>query len=88
MAHDDADRKLLFGVLALQGGLIDHQQFIQACTLWTTRQATPLADILLEQGWLTETDKAHVDYLLQRKLARHRGDAHASLAAVANGEVR
>jgi len=39
-----ADRNLLFGVLALQSDLIDHQQFVQACTLWSLRKEAPLAD--------------------------------------------
>src|SRR5207249_3216411 len=34
----DTDRNLLFGVLALQADLIDPQQFIEACLLWTSRK--------------------------------------------------
>ena len=38
----DADRNLLFGVLALQADLLDSDRFVQACTLWTTRKEVPL----------------------------------------------
>ena len=77
----DTDRNLLFGVLALQADLIDSRQFIDACTLWTTRKHVPLADVLLQNGWLLPTDKSHVDYLVERKMQRHGGDAKASLAS-------
>jgi serine/threonine-protein kinase len=84
----DTDRNLLFGVLALQLDLIDRDQFVQACAAWTTRKETPLADLLVERGWLTAGDRADVERLLERKLKKHSGDAHASLAAVANDGVR
>jgi PAS domain S-box-containing protein len=77
----DTDRNLLFGVLALQADLIDSQQFVEVCTLWTSRKDTLLADLLLERGWLLPADRAHLDYLVQRKLARHGGD-RAGLATV------
>src|SRR5690242_19965297 len=76
----DNDRNLLFGVLALQADLIDAQQFIEACTLWSASKQHALADILLERGWIQPADKGHVDYLLERKLQKHGGDARASLA--------
>jgi PAS domain S-box-containing protein len=77
----DHDRNLLFGVLALQADLIDSVQFVEACTLWTTRKYMPLADILVERGWIAPADREHVDYLVERKLKKHGGDAQASLAA-------
>src|SRR5262249_43115689 len=78
----DADRNLLFGVLALQADLIDRTQFVEACSLWATRKTVPLADLLAERGWLLPADRAHVDYLVERKLQKHGGDVHASLATV------
>jgi serine/threonine protein kinase len=78
----DTDRNLLFGVLALQADLIDPQQFIEACVLWTGRKDVPLADLLVERGWIMPDDLAHVDYLLTRKLHKHGGDARAGLVAM------
>jgi PAS domain S-box-containing protein len=78
----DTDRNLLFGVLALQADLIDPRQFVEACLLWTSRKDVPLADLLVERGWILPDDRAHVDYLLGRKLQRHGGDPRASLAAI------
>jgi hypothetical protein len=84
----DTDRNLLFGVLALQADLLDNDQFAEACSAWAARKDTPLADLLVARGWLTAEDRGHVEYLLERKLRKHGGDAHASLAAVAGSEVR
>jgi serine/threonine-protein kinase len=78
----DTDRNLLFGVLALQADLIDSQQFVEACLLWTSRKDVPLADLLVERGWIVPDDRAHVDYLLGRKLQKHGGDPRAGLAAI------
>jgi eukaryotic-like serine/threonine-protein kinase len=85
----DTDRNLLFGVLALQADFLDPRQFAEACSAWAGRKDTPLADLLVQRGWLTAEDRAHVEYLLRRKVQRHGGDAHASLLqAAATPDVR
>jgi tetratricopeptide (TPR) repeat protein/tRNA A-37 threonylcarbamoyl transferase component Bud32 len=83
-----ADRNLLFGVLALQADLLDAIQFAQACSAWAASKGTPLADLLVERGWLTPEDRADVDKLVARKLKKHGGDACASLAEVTTDPVR
>jgi serine/threonine-protein kinase len=84
----DTDRNLLFGVLALQADLLDNDQFAEACSAWAARKDTALADLLVERGWLTPSDRADVDKLLQRKLAKHGGDAKVGLAEVTTDQVR
>jgi PAS domain S-box-containing protein len=84
----DTDRDLLFGILALQAGLIDSDQFVEACTLWATRKNEPLADLLTERGWILPADRAHLDYLLERKVEKHGGDARASIAAAGDDVKR
>jgi serine/threonine-protein kinase len=83
-----ADRNLLFGVLALQADLLDASRFAEACSAWAGRKDTSLADLLVERGWLTPEDRTDVDRLLERKLKKHGGDAHASLAAATTPEAR
>jgi serine/threonine-protein kinase len=78
----DTDRNLLFGVLALQAGLIDAPQFIEAFLLWTTRKTERLAELLIERAWIEPDDQAHVEYLLERRLRKYGGDVQTSLAAV------
>ena len=78
----ETDRNLLIGVLALQAGLIDSRQFVEACTLWATRKEAPLTDVLIERGWILTSDVAPIEYLLRRNLERHGGDAGATLVGV------
>jgi hypothetical protein len=42
----DNDRNLLFGALAMQTGLINADQFAEACSIWSGRKTTSLPDIL------------------------------------------
>jgi serine/threonine-protein kinase len=84
----NTDHNLLFAVLALQADLIDSQQFVEVCSSWACRKDCALADLLVERGWLNKEDRMEVDRLLERKLRKHQGDVHASLAGVATGQVR
>jgi serine/threonine-protein kinase len=84
----DTDRNLLFGVLALQADLIDHDQFTRACVLWSAQKGRPLADILIEQSWLSPSDRVDVEKLLVRKLHKHHGDVKASLREATTDDVR
>ena len=45
-----ADRDLLFGLLALQNGLIDQGQLVAAFQAWTRDRSRPLADHLADRG--------------------------------------
>ena len=84
----DADRNLLFGVLALQQDLIDAQQFAEACALWAIRKDRPLADVLVERGWVTADDRLDVEKFFRRKVKKHGGDVRATLIAAADDTAR
>jgi eukaryotic-like serine/threonine-protein kinase len=88
MSSAHADRNLLFGILALQADLIDPERLAKGCALWAAEKARSLADVFVEQGWLTPGDRADVEKLVRRKLAKHGGDAKASLAEVASEPAR
>src|SRR5262249_8814677 len=83
-----ADRNLLFGVLCLQADLIDEARFAEACTVWAAKNSVPLADLLQERGWVSAADRGHIDFLVERKLRKHGGDARQSLAEIADAGVR
>jgi serine/threonine-protein kinase len=87
-ASPDADRNLLFGVLALQADLLDADRFAEACTAWSVRKDTPLADLLVQRGRLRPDERAHVEFLLDRKLQKHGGDPRSGLADAASQRVR
>src|SRR5262249_25639975 len=55
---------------------------------WAMQLSRPLADLLLERGWISAQDRQEVDRKLERKLKKHRGDARATLGAVADIEAR
>jgi hypothetical protein len=82
------DRNLLFGVLALQADLIDQERFARGCILWSAQKTVPLADLLVQQGWLTNDDKADVEKLVERKVSKHKGDARAGLAEVTTDPIK
>jgi tRNA A-37 threonylcarbamoyl transferase component Bud32 len=88
MPSHDADLNLLFGVLALQADLLDAAQFAEGCSAWAGHKDRPLADLLVERGWLSTTDRDDVERLLERKLKKHSGDVRGTLEAVADGPVR
>ena len=56
----DPARDLLFGLLALQTGLINQTQLVAAFHAWTQAGNRPMAAILAEQGALQEIGRAHV----------------------------
>ena len=61
MAAIAADRNLLFGLLALQNGLIDQVQLVAAFQAWTRDKARPLADHLVARGDLDADQRAAVE---------------------------
>ena len=52
-----ADRQLLFGLLALQTGMIDQGELVAAFQAWTRDKATALADHLVNRGNLDADDR-------------------------------
>src|SRR3954452_18753513 len=85
MAAIAADRSLLFGLLALQNGLIDHVQLVAAFQAWTRDKARPLAEHLVARGDLDAEQRAGVEAMMALHLKKHGGDAAPSLAALPVG---
>ena len=50
--RDDAPRDLLFGLLALQNGMVTRDQLIAAFGAWNAAPGKRLADLLAERGGL------------------------------------
>jgi serine/threonine-protein kinase len=89
MAQPDADRNLLFGILALQMDFISRDALVAAMNAWILDKSRPLGQVLLEQGALRADNQALLDALVQRHLEMHNDDPRQSLAAVASlGAVR
>ena len=75
-------RDLLFGLLALQNGLIDQGALFTAFNAWSRAGQGSLADVLIGLGSLDEDDRSAVEALVARHVKKHGGDIESSLAAV------
>ena len=85
----NADRHLLFGLLALQNEFIDKRQLVAAFGSWMADHSKSLDDILVEQRALLEDDRALLARLVDRHVAARGGDVEASLRSISNaGSVR
>lgn len=75
-----ADRELLFERLAVLNGFVNEE------TLEAARQQTDpskgLADILVENGTLTEEIRRAIETLVEQHIGRHDGDSQKSLSAL------
>ena len=85
MDNSGADRNLLFGLLALQNGLIDQAQLVAAFQAWTLEKDRPLAEHLVARGDLDADDRGVVEALVARHLKKHGGSTAKSLAALPAG---
>jgi eukaryotic-like serine/threonine-protein kinase len=60
-----ADRHLLFGLLALQNGLINQAQLVAAFQAWTLDKPRALADHLVTLGHLNDAQRAVVEVMAE-----------------------
>jgi eukaryotic-like serine/threonine-protein kinase len=81
-----ADRHLLFGLLALQNGIINQVQLVAAFQAWSLDKSRSLADHLEAHGDLTGARRALLEGLAEVHLEAHGGAVQKSLAAVSAGE--
>jgi tetratricopeptide (TPR) repeat protein/tRNA A-37 threonylcarbamoyl transferase component Bud32 len=81
MPSPSADRNLIFGLLALQMDFVTREQLLDAMHAWMLEKQAPLGDVLCRRGVLADNDRAALDALVERHVARH-GNAQASLAAL------
>ncbi len=81
----DPSRDLLFGLLALQNGLIDQGALITAFAAWTRDRARSLADHLVRLGHLDAPRRVAVQAIADVHLQVLGGDIEKSLAVLAVG---
>jgi serine/threonine protein kinase len=81
----DPSRDLLFGLLALQTGLLNQGQLFAAFHAWTQARDRTMAEILAEQGALASACLTAVEALVIEHLRRHGSDPERSLAAIGVG---
>ena len=76
----NTDRNLLFGAMAMQCGLVTADQLAAAYAAWSQGKAESLPRVCRDRGWLLPEDEAHIEYLVERRLALSGGDIRGSLA--------
>jgi serine/threonine protein kinase len=81
------EQNLLFAVLAFEDELIDLQQLTAACRAWAGDKSKPLAELLVERGWVTAEHRKFLEEKAERKLARHQNDPRVTLNAVTRGDI-
>jgi serine/threonine-protein kinase len=81
-----ADHHLLFGLLALQNGIINQGQLLAAFQAWALDKSKSLAEHLEVRGDLTGAKRAVLEALAEVHLDVHGGDVEKSLAAVPAGK--
>ena len=81
----DGERNLLFGLIALQVGLIDQSQLVAAFQAWARDKNRPLADHLAERGVLAAYGRAAVEAMVDVHLRMHEGDIGRSLVSLPVG---
>jgi eukaryotic-like serine/threonine-protein kinase len=85
MAPIDTERNLLFGLLALQNGLIDQGALFAAFAAWTRNKGRSLADHLIDLGHVDAPRRAIVDAIAGLHVQALGGDPGKSLAVLAVG---
>jgi hypothetical protein len=78
----DPSRDLLFGLLALQNGLIDQSALVAAFHAWTRDKGRPLADHLVTRGDLDADQCGVIEALVDLHLKKHGGSTEQSLAVI------
>ena len=80
-----ADRHLLFGLIALQNGLVRQTQLVAAFHAWTCDKSRSLSDYLYARGDIDADGRAAIEAMVALHLKKHDGDAAMSLADIHAG---
>ena len=81
----DADRHFLFGLIALQVGLINQAQLVAAFQAWALNKVRPLSDHLADRGDLGDDGRAAVEAMVALHAKKYGGDTEKSLASIPAG---
>jgi serine/threonine protein kinase/tetratricopeptide (TPR) repeat protein len=86
MSASAADRNLLFGILALQMDFVSRTKLIEAMHAWILRKSTPLGELLVLSGAMSNAHRQLLEPLVDAHIAEHGHDLERSLQAI--GSVR
>jgi hypothetical protein len=79
------DHRLLFGLLALQNGLINQVQLVAAFQAWTCDKSRSIAEHLLALGVIDTEQCSVIEAMVALHLKKHGGDHEKSIASIPVG---
>ena len=82
MVPVNADRNLLFGLLALQNGLIDEDQLVTAFAAWSSDKSRQIEDYLVDRGDMDADQCNAIQAIVALQEKKHGGSSDKSLAAI------
>jgi eukaryotic-like serine/threonine-protein kinase len=89
MAHVDADRNLLLGLLALHNNFVDRDALLDALSRWVHDRATPPGQVLCDRGALSPDEHGLLQALVAKHLEKFGNDPGMSLQHLSSiGSVR
>ncbi len=74
---DNSDRNLLFGILAVQLDYISSTQLVEAANSWMVNKSVQLGQILINLGKLSQEDRAFLDVIVDKHIARTGSPANS-----------
>src|SRR4051794_32243550 len=83
----DTSRDLLFGLIALQVGLIDQAKLVAGFQAWTLDRSRSLAEHLMGQGHLDAERQAAIEAMVPVHLKAHGDDVERSIASLDIGRA-
>jgi WD40 repeat protein/serine/threonine protein kinase len=78
-------RDLLFGLVALERGLIDRDQLISAFAIWSETLDRSMSEILVGQGALNEAGRAFAERIARKRIASRDVDSEERARSQATG---
>ncbi len=84
MHGHDADRNLLFGIVALQMDFITRDALITAMNSWALEKHRPIGEILVSRGAPGAAARHLLEPMVDLHVARHGGDPAGSLASLSS----
>jgi len=83
---DQADRHLLFGLLALQNGFVDRTQLVSAFGIWIEDKSRSLDQILVDFKALSPQLRDLLNRLVDQHVQKRNQDVQASLGALSSSD--
>jgi eukaryotic-like serine/threonine-protein kinase len=87
MSSNSAEWHLLFGLLALQNGVISRQHLVAAFAKWTSDKSLPLDQILVADQAVSASTCETLKQLVELHIQHHEGDPQKSLMALSGSDL-